>query len=55
MNEQALGQQETREQWTLLGVALLRDYIDPTIAATSTIMVLISSLLPNATQIIGKR
>ena len=35
--------------------AALRDYIDPTIAAISTIMVLISSVLLIATQIIGKR
>ena len=35
--------------------AALRDYIDPTIAAISTIMVLISSVLLLATQFIGKR
>ena len=35
--------------------AALRDYIDPTIAAISTIMVLISSVLLLATQFIGNR
>ena len=35
--------------------AALRDYIDPTIAAISTIMVLVSSVLLLATQFIGKR
>ena len=35
--------------------AALRDYIDPTIAAISTIMVLVSSVLLLATQYIGNR
>ena len=35
--------------------AALRDYIDPTIAAISTIMVLVSSVLLLATQFIGNR
>ncbi|MEM7260022.1 MAG: ABC transporter permease, partial [Pseudomonadota bacterium] len=35
--------------------AALRDYIDPTIAAISTIMVLISTLLLLAVQWIGSR
>jgi len=35
--------------------AALRDYIDPTIAAISTIMVLVSSVLLIATQFIGNR
>ena len=35
--------------------AALRDYIDPTIAAISTVMVLVSSVLLLATQFIGNR
>ena len=35
--------------------AALRDFIDPTIAAISTIMILISSILLLATQYIGNR
>ena len=35
--------------------AALRDYIDPTIAAISTIMILVSSILLLTTQFIGNR
>ena len=35
--------------------AALRDYIDPTIAAISTIMILVSTTLLLAVQFVGKR
>ena len=35
--------------------AALRDFIDPTIAAISTIMILVSTTLLLATQFIGKQ
>jgi len=40
---------------TALQVGVLRDFIDPTIAAISTIMILVSTTLLLATQFLGSR